>query len=72
MAEEARKGGKKNRKLGRNKRRPSQVRYVAENRAAKNKRLKMARHAKAMAKHAIKLAAWKRGIPSINVKQEKP
>ena len=62
------KGGKKNRKLGRNKRRPSQVRYVAENRAARNKRIKMARHAKAMAAHAIKQAAWKRGMPKINVK----
>jgi len=56
MATEA-KQGKKNRKMGRNKKRPSQVRYVAENRSAKNKRLKMARHARAMALHAIKRSA---------------
>lgn len=57
MAEE-RKGSKaKGRKIGRNKKRPSQVRYVAEQRDKKNKRLKMARHAKAMAQHAIKRGA---------------
>jgi len=53
MPEQAKKG-KKNRKMGRNKKRPSQVRYVAEHRSERNKRLKMARHAKAMAEHAIK------------------
>lgn len=49
--------GKKNRKLGRNSERPAQVRYVAENRSAKNKRRKMAKHARAMALHAIKRSA---------------
>lgn len=37
------KGGKKNRKHGRNKRSPSMQRYVAEGRLAKNKARKIAR-----------------------------
>lgn len=39
----ARKGGKKNRKHGRNKRSPSMIRYVAEGRLAKNKARKIAK-----------------------------
>lgn len=40
------KGGKKNRKFGRNKRSPAAKRYLAENRCAKNKARRIAREAK--------------------------
>lgn len=35
----------KGRKIGRNKKRPSQARYVGEHRSEKNKRLRQAKHA---------------------------
>jgi hypothetical protein len=47
MAEKSlRRGGKKNRKHGRRKGKPSQKRYVAEGRSAKNKERKIRKHKK--------------------------
>lgn len=46
----AHKGGKKNRKFGRNQRSPAMKRYVAENRREINKARKARRHARRMEK----------------------
>lgn len=47
------KGGKKNRKFGRNVRSPAMKRYNAENRAAVNKAKKQRRHQKRVAKKEV-------------------
>lgn len=46
MAGQKAKGGKKNRKHGRNKKSPAMKRYVAENRLEKNKARRAARQAR--------------------------
>ena len=50
------KDGKKGRKIGRQSKRPSQVRYVASNRTAKNKERNIKRALKLEHKHAEKHA----------------
>jgi hypothetical protein len=49
-------GGKKNRKFGRGKRKPSHVRYNAENRREKNKKRRIEKQAKKEAKKQEKNA----------------
>ncbi|QGH72732.1 MAG: hypothetical protein [Podoviridae sp. ctQNx1] len=53
--------GKKNRKLGRNAKRPSQVRYVVENHLERNKRRRMAAAEKKRVADANKVMKTPRG-----------
>ena len=57
MSNPTRKGGKKNRKWGRQGRRPSHQRYNAERRWEKNKARKQAKHRRRLEKKAARKAA---------------